>query len=42
MCLYLPAKFEVSRIILTSFRQEGTFTTPKKITPKMPMRTGVK
>ena len=28
MCVYLRAKFQVSSIILTSFRQGGSFTPP--------------
>ena len=35
MGVYLRAKFEVSSIILTSFRQ-GVILPPKKQTPKMP------
>ena len=49
MCVYLLAKFEVSRIILTSFRRRGggrlilsaPFATSKR-TPKKPTQIKVK
>ena len=47
MCVYLRAKFEVSSIILASFRQGGgdNFTSPPptlKGTPKKPTQIRVK
>ena len=42
MCVYLRAKFEVSNIILMSFRQ-GVIPPPtSKRTPKMPTQISVK
>ena len=44
MCLYLCAKFEVSSIILMSFRQGDNFTPPpptSKRTPKKPTQIRV-
>ena len=34
LCLYLRAKFQVSSIILASFRQEVNFTTPPPPPPQ--------
>ena len=44
MCVYLRAKFEVSSITLTSFRQEGNFTPPPAQNQplKSPPRLGLK
>ena len=44
MDVYLQAKFEVSSIILTGFRQGGNFTPPptSKRTPKKPTQIRVK
>ena len=46
MGVYLHAKFEVSSIVLTSFRQGGGNFTPlpptSKRTPKKPTQIGVK
>ena len=45
MGVYLRTKFEVYRIVLTSFRQGGSFTsfpTPQKRTPKKPTQIRVK
>ena len=44
MGVYLHAKFEVSSIILTGFRQGGNFTPPptSKRTPKKPTQIRVK
>ena len=41
MCVYLRTKFQVSSIILTSFRQGGNFT-PKKRAPKKRTQIRVK
>ena len=42
MCVYLRAKFEVSSIILTSFRQARLFySPPSKRTPKKPTQIRV-
>ena len=45
MCVYLRAKFEVSSIILTSFRQARSFnppsSPPSKRTPKKPTQIRV-
>ena len=46
MSVYLLAKFEVSSMILTSFRHRGNFTLPlpptSKRTPKKPTQIRVK
>ena len=45
MCVYLSTKFQVSSIILTSFRQGGNFTPlplTAKLTPKKPIQIRVK
>ena len=45
MCVYLSTKFQVSSIILTSFRQGGDFTPlplTAKLTPKKPIQIRVK
>ena len=42
MSVYLRAKFEVSNVILTGFRQGGNFTHPtSKRTPKKPSQIRV-
>ena len=46
LCVYLCTKFQVSSIIITSFKQEGNFTPPhthhtSKQTPKKPTQIRV-